>query len=516
MFKSDRKSIVSILTKMFILMFVAICVLNVDKAYGYTTETVKVTKDKQVVDSFCGVKAYYVTRPSDTGAYSCAYYVKRFYAAIYDVKVMQINTYDGPPVVESVDKTVSLKKVTNPQPGDIMQSLGRTHVGIVKAVSGSNVVIAEQNWKWSGGDGIYAKKNRKIGIQTAYFYRLVVNGKEVKPADKMKVKQPTDRKVYLASVYGKVNLMDKASVNGKVIVNLPYGTIFSVTETKKVDGKTWGKVNYLGSDGWILLSNATYVWGSIMASGVELDKTGPVIKDISVSNISTSGYTVTCRVTDDVAVSRVQFPTWTSFNGQDDLASEWTTNPACSGTLSSDGTMTFRVKRSEHGGEYGTYYTHIYAYDTSGNFTGVVIDEVEVGIPSSLPKNITGAIVNKASGMAVTVVGKHPVVKKYTGDKDQQFKIKRSPNGYYAIEAVSTGKRMAVVNEKNGKIGVIFKKAKCTDDEYWRVYGGNDKYVFRNKTSNTVMILKMDNKAEGTRLMMDGQIVSKTYTYMIK
>ena len=117
------------------------------------------------------------------------------------------------------------------------------------------------------------------------------------------------------------------------------------------------------------------------------DDKGPTISNITVSDISEAGYTVTCQVTDNIGVLRVQFPTWTTNNGQDDLADNWKTNKAVRGTISGD-TVTFRVNASDHNGEQGTYRTHIYAYDTLGNVTSVAVPDVTVefkGYESILP-----------------------------------------------------------------------------------------------------------------------------------
>ena len=51
-------------------------------------------------------------------------------------------------------------------------------------------------------------------------------------------------------------------------------------------------------------------------------------------------------------------PTWTDKNGQDDL--RWYT------ANKNGNTYTLKVKTSNHNNEGGTYYTHIYAYDTEG------------------------------------------------------------------------------------------------------------------------------------------------------
>lgn len=97
------------------------------------------------------------------------------------------------------------------------------------------------------------------------------------------------------------------------------------------------------------------------------DDEKPVIKNVRVSNVSSTGYTVSCEVTDNIGVDRVQFPTWTEKNGQDDIQSNWGSSSAARGTKLGN-TYTYRVNISDHNYERGKYSTHIYAYDKSGNF----------------------------------------------------------------------------------------------------------------------------------------------------
>ncbi len=89
------------------------------------------------------------------------------------------------------------------------------------------------------------------------------------------------------------------------------------------------------------------------------DTVAPTITDVTISQVTSKGYRVTCRVSDNVGVTSVRFPTWTDNNGQDDLI--W-----------HDGTIlgniaTCYVNASEHNNETGIYITHIYAYDAAGN-----------------------------------------------------------------------------------------------------------------------------------------------------
>ena len=92
------------------------------------------------------------------------------------------------------------------------------------------------------------------------------------------------------------------------------------------------------------------------------DTTKPTITDVKVTEQTANTYTVQCIATDDVSVAKVQFPTWTEKNGQDDI--RWDTV-----TQSDNGVYTYTVNIADHGNEEGVYNTHIYAYDSSGNIS---------------------------------------------------------------------------------------------------------------------------------------------------
>ena len=96
----------------------------------------------------------------------------------------------------------------------------------------------------------------------------------------------------------------------------------------------------------------------------------PVIESAEVTDVTAEGYTVTCKITDDYGIDRVLMPTWTDKNGQDDL--RWYT------VNKSGDIYTLKVKISNHNNESGTYYTHVYAYDTEGKQTK---KELTISVP---------------------------------------------------------------------------------------------------------------------------------------
>ena len=118
-----------------------------------------------------------------------------------------------------------------------------------------------------------------------------------------------------------------------------------------------------------------YAGHGINAQIEAYDHQHPVITDVTISDVTANGYTVTCKVTDDWGVSKVVFPAWTVLNDQDDLPANFMNTQK--GTKNGD-TYTFRVNASEHNNEEGMYVTHIYAVDKGGNQTQLVLDNVEV------------------------------------------------------------------------------------------------------------------------------------------
>lgn len=468
-------------------------------------EMIQLTENDQTVDSFCGVKSTYILSPSDTGMYSCAGYVKKFYAALYGVNVYQINTYNGPPVVSSDTDTVSLRQVTTPQPGDIMQNKQRGHVAIVKSVSGTTATLIEQNWKWSMGGKTYCRINRTLDTSASYFYRLVINGKDVPPASPSINVPPTDHEVWQMMSESGVHLRSGRSTSATLLKTIPYGKIVKVVDKKKdSSGNVWAKTTYEGKTGWFLTVFACYDWGKI--SSTAPDTTPPVITNVKVSDVNINGYTVSCTVTDNIGVARVQFPTWTTNDGQDDLAADWSTNAAYSGTVSGN-TYTFKVRRIEHGNEYGVYNTHIYAYDAAGNNVGAIADLVELGIPA-LPNNFYSYIKNEKSGKFVTFdkTESYAAIAKYTGYEGQLWEFTKKTNGYYTITNVKTKKRLGVYGAKDdGGMQVKLMAPKNSNSQMWRIYGDGGKYVIKSAMSTYVMTLKGDGTYSGNKLRMNSQ-----------
>lgn len=465
---------------------------------AYTESIVAITKDGQVTDSFCGVDAEYITTYSDTGNYSCAGYVKKFYATLFGVNVYQINTYDGPPMVSMNGHNVSLKQVTVPKPGDIMQNIQRTHVAVVKEVSGNSVILIEQNYKWTSAGKRYARINRTIDMQSAYFYRLVIDGKEA-VINSSQNYVPDTYEIWRVDASSGVNVRSGAGTAYEKIGTLGNGSVFYVYGKVLSNGYTWGMISYNGTMAYVALEFAEYMSGTITK-----DTTPPVISNVTITEMNSTGYTVTCKVTDDGLVDRVQFPTWTVINGQDDLCGSWDRNTAVSGTIKGD-TVTFRVNISEHNGEKGKYVTHIYAYDDSGNSSSYMIPPLYTGY-EDLGKTFYAAV-KSCQGTYVTNDGMNVTARKMkrTGSESrkQMWKFTRQEDGSYKITSASDGK-VLYVKGASGLHGTnIIPYTNCSSKgQNWYIYQSNGKYQLGTACTDCYMTLNGGSSAEGTNIKM--------------
>lgn len=118
---------------------------------------------------------------------------------------------------------------------------------------------------------------------------------------------------------------------------------------------------------------------------ITVDKQGPTYSSVEIKNISLTGYDVyVYDVVDNYSgVNRVQFPTWTENNGEDDIQENWQTSTVAKGTLQPDGTTwVYRVNIIDHNNEYGLYNTDVYIYDNLGNCT--ILERKIVDVPEPI------------------------------------------------------------------------------------------------------------------------------------
>lgn len=108
----------------------------------------------------------------------------------------------------------------------------------------------------------------------------------------------------------------------------------------------------------------------MVLENVQVKKTSLQIKDARIVSTDERGYTVEAVVQTDYGIQKAQLPTWTDYNGQDDLV--WH-----NGTVS-DNHVSFRVSISDHFFEQGNYTSHFYVHDNAGREAMVVLPAVDI------------------------------------------------------------------------------------------------------------------------------------------
>ena len=394
-------------------------------AADLTEKNVFITYTGQVVDSFMGVDAVYSTYYSWSGYYSCAAYIDKFYHKFFDVNLYDINNYEGKPHVyyPVTGHTAELRTVSNPIPGDIMQDKAYSHVAIVKAVSGSQVTLIEQNWKWDDwqtGDPI-CTVNRKVNVADNYFYRLYIDG----VAQTVSKPAPTITSASASSIT-KDGFTVKASAKDDIGIDhfmfMTYPKSKGTSAAKKVTVSKSGtsasasvnvKVSDFENEAGTYVT-AVYVYNT---SGKKVKtkintvvvRKPPVISAVKVTGKSSTGYTVTCNVESKAKLSSVKFPTWTSYNSTDDLASNWSKTTVCDGKIVGS-TVSFTVKAADHNKEKGEYNTYIYAYDTYGNVSSKAVQV-------NLSKSVSEVGIESIPSQIYTGNALRPEVHLYDGNK---------------------------------------------------------------------------------------------------
>ena len=235
------------------------------------------------------------------------------------------------------------------------------------------------------------------------------------------------------------------------------------------------------------------------------DTAAPTINDVKVSNVSGRGYTVTCKVSDNVGVTKVTMPTWTVKNGQDDLV--WHT-----ATISGN-TATFRVSIGDHNLESGDYLTHIYAYDAAGNISSVPAPVVTLPnilsgptasgtlkdgvytIASSLNRNLVldVAEVSKNSGANIQVWTA-------ANSENQLWYIKSLGSGLYSVRALHSGRYINVAGsgKANGTNLQQWNNDTPNGDEKWRIQdNGDGTYTFIAAVNGLALDLANGKAANG-------------------
>lgn len=170
-----------------VIIAVLVSMITVLSCTASSEKTVKITSEKQAVDSVsvAGVKvdAYY----GFTGQYHCAEFVMRFYKEVFGVTVNNLYSSYSTPTSSKGSFAVTKKPVV----GDIVRFSDRTHWALVKEVKGDGtVVIAEQNWSYYSGGNKVCTVGRKISVNSSYtFFHYSGYDKKVKAYEKKQIEK---------------------------------------------------------------------------------------------------------------------------------------------------------------------------------------------------------------------------------------------------------------------------------------------------------------------------------------
>lgn len=212
------------------------------------------------------------------------------------------------------------------------------------------------------------------------------------------------------------------------------------------------------------------------------DTIKPVIKNAKITSYDATCYLVECDVSDNVGVTKVQFPSWTTKNGQDDL--KWV-----DASLSNGHAQAY-INISDHNYERGPYITHVYAWDAAGNYTCVSAGDIV------LPQVSDGTLQNPGESFVaqITVPGSKALTQSddkiitanlSEGNKSQQWKFTRNSDGTYFIRNLGNDKNIDVSGGVDANASIIWTYAfNGSDAQKWYIYktkSGN--YYFAPKYS---------------------------------
>lgn len=287
-----------------------------------------------------------------------------------------------------------VNSISGVKAGDILQygnTSGSGHTVFVTGVSGNTIYFVDcnGNGNYSGGtkvrtcgikwDNTITKGSAMFGAYSfAYLLSSPSFDGSSTPADTTKptisstyIGKPSDTKNYfrvccVASDNVGIDIVRVATWTKSNQSDLIWrDCVHNGSGTWFMDIK-YSDYDYASNDGWIW--NHFYAYDAAGNSAwktcdVKVDTEAPVVSNTRVTSVTENGYEVTCTVTDNIGVTSVAFPSWTTNNGQDDVV--WH-----EGTINGN-TAKCWISKSDHNNENGEYATHVYAYDAKGNKSNI-------------------------------------------------------------------------------------------------------------------------------------------------
>ena len=153
---------------------------------------------------------------------------------------------------------------------------------------------------------------------------------------------------YNASAAQRYKLVDKGS--GKY-------AIMPICSGWALDVYGWSKDNGVGIFQYAFHGGDNQLW-----TFESVDIKAPTFEGTSVYDVTNTGYTAECKISDNIGVTKVEFHTWTEANGKDDLVKN-------TQSTSANGFYACKINIADHGNAGGVYCTKVYAWDAAGNMS---------------------------------------------------------------------------------------------------------------------------------------------------
>ena len=244
-----------------------------------------------------------------------------------------------------------------------------------------------EKWDITENNQLVEKTNCKEGT---YYLYVRINGEEIYKSKEFIVGENTlaENKITIkpsTTTWTKDNITATVTYGSTLTSNKKagYGTTLEKAITVASESTS---TNLTATENGYFYAEATDVAGNKVTTSLQItkiDRTAPSVENVEIKNVNTTGYDVYVYGVQDSGsgVNRVQFPTWTDYNGQDDIQSGWQTAEASKGVKQSDGTTwVYRVNTTDHKNEAGKYYTYIYTYDNIEN--SLKVSEQTVTVPT--------------------------------------------------------------------------------------------------------------------------------------